>query len=472
MLKWAMAGVIALSSGSAYAQVTGKTVLNANTNLWAPTGPYTAETSAMTGTFHAGGVAACDGCHVMHNASHGSARSTAVAPWTDAVPAFLLQGSDQSSTCLMCHGDPLTGAGLPGLVATGRPYVITHTGAPDLAQMNYTPGGDFGWLSQSPLAGGHNVAALDFAMAGTAAIAPGGTFTADAAGIRAFACSNCHDPHGRARMELTASGATTWQWTNGPTITQPIWSSGSYGNLPKNDAAVGAYRLLGGAGYFPASNPSGAFAFPNNPPVAIAPANYNHAEGGVAANETRVAYGKGMSEWCQNCHTNIHLDNYTSGAMGGTGLKHPAGQGAILKPGQYNVYNSYVSSGVYNGTNVNGEGYTSLVPFENSARITNLVSELTTLATAATTGSSTTIFVANGQSNVMCLSCHRAHASAFGSMVRWNMDDTFITNSDTVNFVDTQARTNPGLVAGYYGRTPADFGVYQRSMCNKCHGKD
>jgi hypothetical protein len=158
--------------------------------------------------------------------------------------------------------------------------------------------------------------------------------------------------------------------------------------------------------------------------------------------------------------------------MGGTGLKHPAGQGAILKPGQYNVYNSYVSSGVYNGTNVNGEGYTSLVPFENSARITNLVSELTTLATAATTGSSTTIFVANGQSNVMCLSCHRAHASAFGSMVRWNMDDTFITNSDTVNFVDTQARTNPGLVAGYYGRTPADFGVYQRSMCNKCHGKD
>jgi hypothetical protein len=221
-----------------------------------------------------------------------------------------------------------------------------------------------------------------------------------------------------------------------------------------------------------ASNPAGTFAFPNNPPVAVAPVNYNHSEAGGTANQVRVAYGTGMSEWCQNCHTNIHLDNYTSGAMGGTGLKHPAGQGAILKPGQFSTYNSYVSSGKFNGTNVNGEGYTSLVPLENAARVTNLLTDLDTLRNAASTGSSTTIFVANGQSNVMCLSCHRAHASAFGAAVRWNMDDTFITSSDTTNFVDSQGRTQPALKAGYYGRTPADFGVYQRSMCNKCHGKD
>jgi hypothetical protein len=471
MLKWAMAGAIAFSFGNADAQVTGKQVLTGNANRWAPTGPYTAETSARTGTFHAGGVAACDGCHVMHNASHGVVRSTTVAPWTDAVPAFLLQGSDQSSTCLMCHGDTSTGAGLAGPVATGRPYVIANTG-PALAQMNYSPGGDFGWLSQTVPGGGHKVSALDFAMAGSAQIAPGGTFTPEAAGIRAFACSNCHDPHGRARMELTGLGATTWQWANGSTITQPIYSSGSYGMLPKDNGAVGAYRLLAGVGYFPASNPTGAFAFPNSPPVAMAPANYNHSETGGIANQVRVAYGTGMSEWCQNCHTNIHLNNYTSGAMGGTGLKHPTGRGAILKPGQFSTYNAYVSSGKYGGTNVNGEGYTSLVPFENAARVTYQVSDLTALSTAATSGTSTTIFVASEQSNVMCLSCHRAHASAFPAAVRWNNDDTFITNSDTVNFVDTQGRTNTGLVAGYYGRSPADFGVYQRSMCNKCHGKD
>ena len=72
----------------------------------------------------------------------------------------------------------------------------------------------------------------------------------------------------------------------------------------------------------------------------------------------------------------------------------------------------------------------------------------------------------------MCLSCHRAHASAFSSMVRWNPDDTFITNASTTTFVDTQGRGSPPCSAGYYGRTPADFGVYQRSLCNKCHGKD
>ena len=118
IMKFAMAAVIALVSGSVQAEVTGKTVLGTNANLWDPAGPFTPQTSAATGTFHAGGVAACDGCHVMHNASNGVARSTRVAPWTNAVPAFLLQGSDQSSTCLLCHG---TNTGSVGLAGSGTP---------------------------------------------------------------------------------------------------------------------------------------------------------------------------------------------------------------------------------------------------------------------------------------------------------------------------------------------------------------
>ena len=182
-------------------------------------------------------------------------------------------------------------------------------------------------------------------------IAPGGTYAGGASGMGQFACSSCHDPHGRYRME----GTTTWTWT-GPSgtglapITQPIWSSGSYGNTPRPNAAIGSYRLLAGRGYVPASSIASPFPFPNNPPVAVAPPAYNKSEAGSGANrllEVRVAYGSGMSEWCQNCHTNIHLDNYVSGAMGASGLRHPAGQGAILKPGQYDIYNKYVSSGRY-----------------------------------------------------------------------------------------------------------------------------
>jgi hypothetical protein len=280
------------------------------------------------------------------------------------------------------------------------------------------------------------------------------------------------------------TNATTWTWAGPVTsalvdpITQPIWASGSYGKLPKNgpngNAAVGSYRLLAGVGYSPASA-LGGLSFVSNPPIAVAPSNYNHSEAGGKQNEVRVAYGTGMSEWCANCHTNIHMDNYTSGAMGATGLRHPAGQGAFLKPGQVTVYQTYVSSGVFTGAATNS--YTSLVPFENAGKVvvtgkTGNISDLNNLASAVGGTDTAGIFTVGTQSNVMCLSCHRAHASSFSSLVRWNIDDTFITNSDTVNFVDTQGRTNTGLVAGYYGRTPADFGIYQRSMCNKCHGKD
>ncbi len=71
----------------------------------------------------------------------------------------------------------------------------------------------------------------------------------------------------------------------------------------------------------------------------------------------------------------------------------------------------------------------------------------------------------------MCLSCHRAHASAFDSMVRWDQNDTFLTDGAAFTPGLTN-RTAAQTSAGYYGRTAADLGLYQRSLCNKCHGKD
>ena len=59
--------------------------------------------------FHDGGVAYCDGCHTMHNSSgnqpmmgsRGQGSKPSNPQFTGV--AFLLQGSDQSSTCLNCH---------------------------------------------------------------------------------------------------------------------------------------------------------------------------------------------------------------------------------------------------------------------------------------------------------------------------------------------------------------------------------
>jgi nitrate reductase cytochrome c-type subunit len=71
----------------------------------------------------------------------------------------------------------------------------------------------------------------------------------------------------------------------------------------------------------------------------------------------------------------------------------------------------------------------------------------------------------------MCLTCHRAHASAFNDATRWDMTHELLAESwpTAANLVTMGAVAN----SPYYGRDiAADFGDYQRSLCNKCHVKD
>lgn len=480
-LKVALAAVTAFAFNNASAQVTGPTGMGNP-----PAGFYQQWTAATGGVgnpadgqaFHAGGVAACDGCHVMHNANGGIAKSTTgrsgEPAWNNHTNAYLLQGGDQSSTCLICHGtqQALT------MPATNRQFVVADLRAGQTPSTR-TPGGDFGWLNLTFAAAtngaistgashGHNVAAADFGWdvdtRFTAGVAPGGSFTIQGTlPTEKFACSSCHDPHGRYRMQVGTGGTNGIVFAGpfaGSPQTLPIASSGSYGEPPSaNNYAVGSYRLLAGQRYAPASK--SGFPFPNDPPVAVAPTRYNDTE---ATNEVRVNYASGMSEWCQNCHANIHMTGYSSGWAG---LRHPAGNSATLHAGQYNVYNSYVSSGRMTGTNQ----YTSLVPFEQGPNVS--------LATLATQANARTAIVAGAGSNVMCLSCHRAHASAFDSMVRWDQNATFLTNGTTgVNGFTGGLTTRSAAVtsAGYYDRVVGTggtaIGQYQRSLCNKCHGKD
>src|SRR5512137_909092 len=85
--------------------------------------------------FHDGGVAACEGCHVMHNASGGASKSYLPNHYNDAANgAYLLQGADQSSTCLICHADR---------TLAGDATVLTRSLGPTGVPTNYTPGGDF-----------------------------------------------------------------------------------------------------------------------------------------------------------------------------------------------------------------------------------------------------------------------------------------------------------------------------------------
>jgi hypothetical protein len=120
-------------------------------------------------------------------------------------------------------------------------------------------------------------------------------------------------------------------------------------------------------------------------------------------------------------------------------------------------YNAYRATGDTIG-NTSADAYLALVPFERQ------ITDPTILDATTTVGP-------NGNSNVMCLSCHRAHASAFPNAGRWDFETEFLVDSHPQ---DSDGGATAGdQLASYYGRNIMTvFGPAQRSLCNKCHIQD
>jgi len=399
-------------------------------------------------SFHSGATGKCEGCHAFGGTSQ--------YPAAGAVPEqgrTSLRGSDPSSTCLICHEPP------PGAVMGEAHFVSTASGIPG----QLTPGGDFGWLKKNYRwrgeggaietsqgeKHGHNIVAADYGYHASQLkpLAPGGNYAS-----AALSCISCHDPHGNYRRNADGSISTSGA---------PIIGSGSYNTSPNPDAngSVGSYRLLAGKGY--KTQAQAGQEFLADPPAAVAPAQYNRSE---SATDTRVAYGSGMSEWCQNCHGQIHASN---------GTQHVSGNNAQLSFEIIGNYNDYVKSGNLNGSV--SESYSSLVPYEMGSEDYTLLKRV-----ANSDGSNLSGPGANGdRPNVMCLSCHRAHASGWDGMTRWNMEATFIVENGAYPSVDrggraenAQGRSASDVRAAFYDRPASRFAVFQRSLCNKCHARD
>lgn len=359
--------------------------------------------------FHDGGVAHCDGCHSMHNSADNARSGSATA-------AMLMKGSDPSSTCLNCHGK------------AGGYGVLSPEGT------NTTAGGDFFWTSaagayfETKYDGslltttvdadnhGHNIVADDFGLAADATntLAPGGSAPANTLG-----CTSCHDPHGQVAGGTSAGTAA-------------ISVSGSYGAADPTDGSIhGNYRILGDTGY--------------KSITAAAPVARADGSSGKA-----VDYGTGMSGWCLSCHPNFN----DSANM------HPVN---VVVPIEYN---SYVASGDYTGDA--STSYDALVPFER-----NVADGSQLFDVKANAGIDGTAGV-DGSSQVMCLSCHRAHASAFDNMLRWDGGEAFLAESAILT---NQAAGGFVNAAPYYKDgakidVVAEYGEWQRPLCNKCHVKD
>jgi len=413
--------------------------------------------------FHSGGVAECEGCHTMHNSlggqpmgleSLGDGGGSGVVGISGP---YLLRGSDQSSTCLGCHGQPDT--------APSSYHIMTYPTPPaGTAPVELSPGGDFAWLQKTyswiPRTGaateysegqwkGHNIVAADFLYSSDTrnTIAPGGTYPA-----ASLSCISCHDPHGKGRIVF----GSTAQVTTGA----PIRSSGSYGVDPLSGFAVGLYRLLGGVGYAPAS--ASGYAFSQGAPYAAAPSSYNRSE---AATDTRVVYGKNSSEWCANCHNAMHSVLTTVP----NGYVHPTGTplGSTIAAN----YNAYVKTGDLTG-GTGATAFTSIIPFQKDNIDVN-----STLGAdrTSTQGPSST-------DRVTCYSCHRAHASGWDSMTRFPLGNEFMTKADALGapvYCDpvtdaacAMGRTPAETQQAMYDRPATKYAAYQRALCNKCHVKD
>ncbi|MBF8258868.1 MAG: omcT, partial [Actinobacteria bacterium] len=168
--------------------------------------------------------------------------------------------------------------------------------------------------------------------------------------------------------------------------------------------------------------------------------------------------------WCATCHPDMHsAGNYV----------HPVDQG--LGSTIAGLYNTYVKSGDMGG--VIGTSFQSLVPFAQ-----NTADYLLLAAQAKNNG--TTMGGPLSGDTVMCLSCHRAHASGFIEMLRFDPGYEFTTvggqyvGSDNPLITSSRAplqhrgRTNAEWTAAYYDRPASTFATYQRVLCNKCHAKD
>ena len=78
----------------------------------------------------------------------------------------------------------------------------------------------------------------------------------------------------------------------------------------------------------------------------------------------------------------------------------------------------------------------------------------------------------NGSANVMCLSCHRAHASAFPNAGAWFFEAELLIDSVPSEAIPGGA-TAEEIENAYYARDMSEFyDNAQRSFCNKCHVKD
>ncbi|MBZ0267161.1 hypothetical protein K8I85_03330 [bacterium] len=276
----------------------------------------------------------------------------------------------------------------------------------------YGPGGDFYWLTK--------------------------TFTWTAHGHAAESTGDSHGHNIIAPGNGIAADATLTQAPGGDFDADFLGCTSCHDPHGNQN-----FRLLYDSAVGPIYPGVGRYNFTSDAPLALGNGRRTFEEDGWETDSHHTIYKSGMSNWCANCHTNFHSDNTTD-------FVHPVEHLNGLSAN----YNAYVSTDDLTGGN-QATSYWGLVPFEAVNVDLGAVDPANYTAGPA----------ANDE--VMCLTCHRSHASAFPDIARWDMAETFIAESHP-QITDGNA-TQDDVDNSYYNYT---FVANQRSLCNKCHAKD
>lgn len=302
----------------------------------------------------------CSNCHTMHNSQGGA--SMAFDGSSGPYPA-LTRGD-----CLGCHGQNTASN-----MVTGIPQVY-HTAATDLAA------GNFRYLVTGGDAKGHNVVEID-GVDTTLTSPPGQPHSLS--NLRdAFACSGHYGCHGTRFSDGTLSGSHHQNVDGRCDTADKAYNSYRFIYWTKGYENVGTYKYQNKD----ANNHNEYYGIVGGSDYGGCDCHNMHGGDPVGASPP----DKTISGFCGTCHSDFHMLDEIGGSASGPFIRHPSD---IVLPGtgEFAGYTTYDVTAPVGRTTVPSAMSSTVVP---------------------------------GTDVVTCLSCHKAHASEYDDILRWNYQST------------------------------------------------
>ena len=306
----------------------------------------------------------CSNCHTMHNSQGGQPVARGDAPWggtggsTDARPSLLV------ASCLGCHSS-VTSESIKEFDGNKIPIVFNTTGYPT----NPLAGGNF-FSVMTDDTKGHNIFTQDTHLS----VAPGDPGLSGTCGNN----TNCHQ---NLYAVSTVAGLEGKQGCEKCHLDPKHHANDhdSTGGLVTS-AEQGWYRFLSGHS---TGVDSGVEGYEDGDwQKTVSSDDHNEYLGSqISGGYGFVMLGNTTTAYCTGCHGRFHINQGKASPW----LRHPS-DAALPASGEYTNYTLY----------------NPLVPVARSSLL-----------------SSPSPTVSSGDM-VMCLSCHRAHASPYFKMMRWD----------------------------------------------------